>query len=91
MQAAASQPGFAVAVARLRVDEDTLSRLARLTARLYAGSGDFTALHLVTSAHALRLLLRGARAVAGGEAAAPGRSARSRGVPLSSAHLSLHN
>lgn len=57
MQAAAALPGFAAVVARLKMTDDTLARLARLAARLYAGSGHFTALHLVTSAHAMRLLL----------------------------------
>ena len=44
-------------MAQLRVDEGTLQRLATLAANLYARSGNFTALHLVTSAHALRVLL----------------------------------
>jgi hypothetical protein len=39
------------------VHEGTLGGLARLAADLYARSGNFTALHLVTSAHALRVLL----------------------------------
>ena len=53
---AAWQPGFAAAVAPLRLDAQTLSRLARHAARLYASSGNFTVLHLATSAWALRLL-----------------------------------
>ena len=57
MHHAAWQPGFAQAVSPLRLDEDTLPRLARHAAQLYARSGDFTVLHLVTSAWALRLLL----------------------------------
>jgi len=57
MQVVAAQPGFAAAVARLRVDGATLPRLARGAAELYAASGNFTLLHLVTSAHALRVLL----------------------------------
>ena len=56
MHAAALNPGFAQAVAPLRLDEGTLPRLARTAARVYAASGNFTALHLVTSAHALRVL-----------------------------------
>ncbi len=56
MHAAALNPGFAQAVAPLRLDAGTLPRLARTAARVYAASGNFTALHLVTSAHALRVL-----------------------------------
>ncbi|MCU0773436.1 MAG: questin oxidase family protein [Ideonella sp.] len=58
MAAAAAQPGFARAAARLVVGEDTLDRLARGAAILYAGSGNFTVLHLLTSAHAVRVLMR---------------------------------
>ena len=54
---AAWQPGFAAAIAALRLDEGTLPRLARHAAQLYARSGNFTVLHLVTSAWALRVLL----------------------------------
>ena len=57
MQAVAAQPRFAGAVARLRVGDDTLQRLARGAAHLYAASGNFTVLHLLTSAHALRVLM----------------------------------
>lgn len=57
MHHAAWQPGFVQAVSPLRLDENTLPRLARQAAQLYARSGDFTVLHLVTSAWALRLLL----------------------------------
>lgn len=57
MQAAALQPAFAPQVQRLRIDADSLGALARLAARLYAGGGNFTVLHLVTGCHALRLLL----------------------------------
>jgi len=57
MQAASALPAFAPTVAQLRVDEGTLARLAALAAGLYARSGNFTALHLLTSAHALRVLL----------------------------------
>lgn len=55
--AVAAQPGFAAAVARLRVDTQTLERLAHGSAGLYAASGNFTVLHMLTSAHALRVLL----------------------------------
>jgi len=58
MALAAEQPAFALTVAGLYIDPDhSLAALAELAARLYAASGDFTVLHLVTSAHALRKLL----------------------------------
>ena len=54
---AAAWPGFGQAVAQLRVEPKTLERLARGAAEMYAASGNFTVLHLLTSAHALRVLL----------------------------------
>jgi hypothetical protein len=54
--AAAAGTPFAAAVTRLRVDEATLERIARAAARLYAASGNFTVLHLVTGAQALRVV-----------------------------------
>lgn len=54
---AARDARLAAVVARLAIDEKTLPQLARLAAFAYAGSGNFTVLHLLTSAHALRLLL----------------------------------
>ncbi len=57
MQRAAGARGFADAVAEVRIDDQAPQRLAREAARLYAATGDFTVLHLVTSAHALRVLL----------------------------------
>ena len=57
MRVAAQQPHFKPTVAQLRVGARTLPQLAALAARAYAASGNFTALHLVTSAHALRVLL----------------------------------
>lgn len=57
MQAIAAQPGFAPAVAALRVGDRTLEQLARGAAQLYAASGSFTLLHLLTSAHAVRVLM----------------------------------
>jgi len=57
MLTAARRRAFEPAAAALRLDAGSLPRLARLAARLYARSGNFTALHLVTSAHALRVLL----------------------------------
>jgi hypothetical protein len=57
MQALAAQPGFGPAVACLHVTEDTLQKLARGAAQLYAASGNFSVLHLLTSAHALQVLM----------------------------------
>lgn len=55
---AAARPGFALAVARWHVDGwSTLPRLAHLAAERYAAHAGFTTLHLVTSAHAMRVLL----------------------------------
>ena len=49
--------GFAASVERLAIDAGTLRRLSALAADLYASTGNFTVLHLVTSGHAMRLLL----------------------------------
>jgi Questin oxidase-like len=58
MAQAAAHPRFAPAIARWRVDAHiTLPRLAMLAAERYAARAEFTVLHLVTSAHALRVLL----------------------------------
>lgn len=57
MQVAAAQPGFEEAVDAVALDAGTLERLSRASAMLYAASGDFTVLHLVTSCHAMRVLL----------------------------------
>jgi hypothetical protein len=57
MQDAAAEPRLHAEVARLAVAGDTLQRLARLSAKAYAGTGNFTALHLVTGCHAMRVLL----------------------------------
>lgn len=43
-------------VAELHVDEGTPQRLARAAAFAYAASGNFTALHLVTATHAMRVI-----------------------------------
>ncbi len=56
MNEVARHPEFARQVARLAIDGGTLEALARHGAELYAASGDFTVLHLVTSAHAARVL-----------------------------------
>ena len=57
MQAAAAPPAFQAAAGRLQVDTSTLRQLSGLGAMAYAASGNFTALHLVTGAHAMRVLL----------------------------------
>ena len=56
MNEVARHPEFGRQVARLCLDEGTLQALARHAAELYAASGDFTVLHLVTSAHAAHVL-----------------------------------
>ncbi|MCA0244744.1 MAG: questin oxidase family protein [Proteobacteria bacterium] len=46
------------AIAPLAIDAATPERLARAAAFAYAESGNFTALHLVTASHAMRVLAR---------------------------------
>jgi Questin oxidase-like len=50
-------PAFGAVAAQLQVHAGTLPALAHCAAGVYARSGNFTALHLVTSAHAMRVLL----------------------------------
>jgi len=58
MALAAELRSFARITAELRIDPGTtLTQLATLAARRYAASGNFTVLHLLTSAHAMRVLL----------------------------------
>jgi hypothetical protein len=58
MVIAAEQGSFARITAALHIDPaTTLAQLATLAARRYAASGNFTVLHLLTSAHAMRVLL----------------------------------
>ncbi|HET9822983.1 MAG TPA: questin oxidase family protein [Burkholderiaceae bacterium] len=57
MALAAAQPRFASALAGWRVDEGTLPRLALRAAERYVAEGGFTGLHLVTSAHAMQVVL----------------------------------
>lgn len=45
-------------IGALRVNEGTPERLARAAALAYARTGNFTALHLVTATHAMRVLAR---------------------------------
>ena len=56
MQDAAHDARLHAQVAQLAIDEHTLERLARLSAKAYARSGNFTALHLVTGCHAMHVL-----------------------------------
>lgn len=60
MAAAAAQPAFGTHIWTLAVDADpfvTLGDIAAAALKIYASTKSFTALHLVTSAHALRLVL----------------------------------
>ena len=57
MAAVAQHSKFARTAGQLTIDAQTLPTLARHAALAYATSGNFVALHLVTSAHALRVLL----------------------------------
>ena len=57
MRSVAATEAFRQHVGRLRVDAQTLPQLAALAADRYLASRNFTVLHLVTSGHALRLLL----------------------------------
>jgi hypothetical protein len=58
MAAACAHPRFAPIADRLHIDaRRTLPRLAQLAAERYAAGADFTVLHLVTSAHAVQVLL----------------------------------
>lgn len=57
MALAAANPRLARVRAKLHVDGSTLARLAHLAAERHAARGDFTTLHLVTSAHAMSVLL----------------------------------
>lgn len=58
MADAATHPALVAAVPKLAIGPDTLAQLSRLAAQAYAGSGGFTALHMVTASHAVRLLLQ---------------------------------
>ena len=57
MRWAALHTDFANRAARLRIDDGTLERLARHAAAVYAATGNFTVLHLVTGCHAARVLI----------------------------------
>ncbi len=57
MRAFARTPAFRDGVDRLAVHDGTLRELAAQAMAIYLRTGNFTVLHLITSAHALRLLL----------------------------------
>lgn len=57
MQHAAAQPGFQTLAPRLRIEPGLLEKIARRLAEAYAGSGNFTLLHGLTSTRAITLLL----------------------------------
>lgn len=56
MRAAGEDGGVSAVAARLAIDEGAPVRLARAAAQAYAMTGNFTALHLVTGTHAMRVL-----------------------------------
>lgn len=58
MRAAAAGGSVNAVAAHLAIDEGTPERLARAAAFAYAQTGNFTALHLVTGTHAMRVLAR---------------------------------
>jgi hypothetical protein len=58
MRIAASDGAVNAVAAQLHVDAATPERLARAAAFAYAETGNFTALHLVTGTHAMRVLAR---------------------------------
>ena len=51
-----ARPAFQEIVATLTVDEGTLDRVSRFGARAWLTVGDFASLHVLTAAHALRVL-----------------------------------
>ncbi len=57
MLAHAGVAGFATVAGALALDDGTLDALAQHAAGLYAASGNFTVLHLVTGCQAMRVLL----------------------------------
>ncbi len=57
MKRAASVPEFGPVIGWLEIGPDSPKRLARAALRLYAATGDFTALHMLTGLQAARLAL----------------------------------
>lgn len=56
MRAWSRTPSFAAIAPRLALQPDTLNALARTAAGLYAATGNFTVLHMVTACQAVRTL-----------------------------------
>ncbi len=57
MHQASQLPAFAEISSSLSIDDHSLESIAREMLALFASTGNFTALHAVTSTHALRMLL----------------------------------
>ena len=57
MKAWSAAPQFPVLAFALRTNDDTLRDIARFAATVYAQTGNFTVMHMVTSAHALLALV----------------------------------
>ncbi|HTF88312.1 MAG TPA: questin oxidase family protein [Planctomycetota bacterium] len=57
MKQAAAIPGFSDLASSLVLDDAALASIAREMIGLFASTGNFTALHAVTSTHALRIVL----------------------------------
>ena len=57
MKRAAGPPEFAPVIGWLEIREDTPRRLAAAAQRIYAATGDFTALHMVTALQSARIVL----------------------------------
>ncbi len=57
MAAIAAEPEFDPACGRPRFEADSVARLAAVTSRAFAATGDFTLLHAMTATHALRVVL----------------------------------
>ncbi|MGL4234172.1 MAG: questin oxidase family protein [Casimicrobium sp.] len=56
MKAWAQSPQFGNLAPALQTDNETMKTFTRLTATLYAQTGNFTVLHMVTSSHAMLVL-----------------------------------
>ena len=57
MRAVSGTPWFAELSSSIRIHSDTLAELADIAARIFISSPDFAALHLITSVHAMRIVL----------------------------------
>ncbi len=61
MRSMAQKPEFRPVQDWLRVDDDTVAKMAHASLRLYAAAMDFSSLHAVTGTHWLRLVIARAR------------------------------